>query len=293
MLMVDPDEFTILAKYPRCVTPGRIGVSRLTLADVLANRTVMIKGEPWWVAADVCAVLEIENSKQAVARLEKDDVCQTYTLRSNGRPYQMTKTFPDAYFLHIFRLKGKRPPKDGNLKYTPWISHINNDLIYKRLDVGVLEALNLLNPLIGRYRARKQHQYIATGEAKQQFKFFLGECVGVMASFSTYAAFLERWDQLHPKVNNISQGVEFHFADDQTLWLPFEQGLVPAEKLDPCRLARRATAIRDGNSKHARRREARPLKSGRTNRKTQGRVLVFSEGLRSLIQTFGMFLPIA
>jgi DNA-binding NarL/FixJ family response regulator len=31
----------------------------------------------------------------------------------------------------------------------------------------------------------------------------------------------------------------------------------------------RFEAIRDGNSKHARRREARPLKSGRTHRKTQ------------------------
>jgi P63C domain len=76
-------------------------------------------------------------------------------------PSQWRKTFPDAYFLQICRLKGKRPPKDGNLKYTPWLAHINNDLIYKRLDVGVLEALNLLNPLNGRYRARKQHQYIA------------------------------------------------------------------------------------------------------------------------------------
>jgi prophage antirepressor-like protein len=38
-------------------------------------RTVMIKGEPWWVAADVCAVLEIENSRDAIRkRLEKDDV---------------------------------------------------------------------------------------------------------------------------------------------------------------------------------------------------------------------------
>jgi prophage antirepressor-like protein len=37
-------------------------------------RTVMIKGEPWWVAADVCAVLEIENVGNAISRLEKDDV---------------------------------------------------------------------------------------------------------------------------------------------------------------------------------------------------------------------------
>jgi hypothetical protein len=166
-------------------------------------RTVMIKGEPWWVAADVCAVLEINNSPDAIRRLEKEDVALTDTLRSNGRPYKMQiinepglydliirsdkpqarpfrrwvtkevlpeirrtgryskdvspwlssdpsqwcKTFPDAYFLHIFRLKGKRPPKDGNLKYTPWISHINNDLIYKRLDVGPVSLSREIGPL--------------------------------------------------------------------------------------------------------------------------------------------------
>jgi hypothetical protein len=52
-------------------------------------RTVMIKGEPWWVAADVCAVLEINNSPDAIRRLEKEDVALTDTLRSNGRPYKM------------------------------------------------------------------------------------------------------------------------------------------------------------------------------------------------------------
>jgi anti-repressor protein len=52
-------------------------------------RTVMIKGEPWWVVADVCAVLEIENVGNAISRLEKDDVRQADTLRSNGRPYKM------------------------------------------------------------------------------------------------------------------------------------------------------------------------------------------------------------
>jgi anti-repressor protein len=79
-------------------------------------RTVMIKGEPWRVAADVWAVLEIENTKQAVARLEKDDVCQTYTLRSNGRPYQMTVVSePGLYKLIIrsptvLKLKGPLNP---------------------------------------------------------------------------------------------------------------------------------------------------------------------------------------
>lgn len=36
-------------------------------------RTVLRDGEPWWIAADVCAVLEISNATQAVGRLDEDE----------------------------------------------------------------------------------------------------------------------------------------------------------------------------------------------------------------------------
>ncbi len=36
-------------------------------------RTVVIRGEPWWVAKDVCDVLAITDTSQAVSRLEDDE----------------------------------------------------------------------------------------------------------------------------------------------------------------------------------------------------------------------------
>lgn len=36
-------------------------------------RVVMIDGEPWFVAADVCRILELGNSSQAVSRLDDDE----------------------------------------------------------------------------------------------------------------------------------------------------------------------------------------------------------------------------
>lgn len=53
------------------------------LSNVLASvfsygnrnvRTVMINNEPWFVAKDVCEVLEISNTTQAVSRLDEDEV---------------------------------------------------------------------------------------------------------------------------------------------------------------------------------------------------------------------------
>jgi prophage antirepressor-like protein len=146
-------------------------------------RTVMIKGDPWFVAGDVCEVLGLENVSHALSRIKKDNIISSDVIDSIGRqrktkivnesglyrlifqsrkpeaerftdwvtggvlpqirktgryskdvspwlssdPSQWRKTFPDAYFLQIFRLKGKRPPKDGNLKYTSWISHREED----------------------------------------------------------------------------------------------------------------------------------------------------------------------
>jgi len=47
-----------------------------------AVRSVLIDGTPWFVAADVCRVLEIVNVSQAVRRLDDDEkgVCKVYTL---------------------------------------------------------------------------------------------------------------------------------------------------------------------------------------------------------------------
>lgn len=49
-------------------------------------RTVIIDGEPWFVAKDVCDVLRIANSRDAMSRIPDKDrgVGQTDTLRTAG-----------------------------------------------------------------------------------------------------------------------------------------------------------------------------------------------------------------
>lgn len=61
--------------------------SNLTLFDFQSNsvRVADIKGNPWFVAVDICRILEIENSRQAVSRLDEDekDVITSDTLGGN------------------------------------------------------------------------------------------------------------------------------------------------------------------------------------------------------------------
>ena len=43
-------------------------------------RTVQVNGEPWFVLADVCKVLELSTPARVAERLEKDEVSQTHTI---------------------------------------------------------------------------------------------------------------------------------------------------------------------------------------------------------------------
>lgn len=54
------------------------------------NRTRILRdknGDPWWVAADVCAALGIVNVTQAVRRLDKADYLHVADFISDGQPY--------------------------------------------------------------------------------------------------------------------------------------------------------------------------------------------------------------
>lgn len=76
-------------------------------------RTVTIEGEPWFVASDVCSVLEIGNPSQAAARLDDDEV----TLISNeGRP---TNVVSEAGLFSL--ILGSRKPEARAFKR--WITH--------------------------------------------------------------------------------------------------------------------------------------------------------------------------
>jgi anti-repressor protein len=48
-------------------------------------RTITRDGEPWFVAADVCAVLDIKDVRQAVERVDEDDRCQIPVVDGAGR----------------------------------------------------------------------------------------------------------------------------------------------------------------------------------------------------------------
>ena len=83
-----------------------------------AVRCIMKDGEPWWVAKDVCDVLELGNITESLRRLDDDEFSSTEVVDSLGRTQQMQiVNEPGLYSLIL----GSRKPEAKAFKR--WVTH--------------------------------------------------------------------------------------------------------------------------------------------------------------------------
>ena len=80
-------------------------------------RTIVRDGEPWFVAADVCRALDIQNTTDAISRLDEDEkgVDSIYTL--GGAQDLLIVNEPGLYALVL----GSRKPEAK--AFRRWIMH--------------------------------------------------------------------------------------------------------------------------------------------------------------------------
>ncbi len=82
-----------------------------------AVRVAMLNGDPWFVAADVCSVLEIENQSQAVSRLDVDEIDNIITNDAIGR--QRSTTVISESGLYSLVLTSRKPEAKA---FKKWIT---------------------------------------------------------------------------------------------------------------------------------------------------------------------------
>lgn len=83
-------------------------------------RTVVIDGEPWFVAADVCAALNIGNTRQAVSYLDDDEVCQAPVTTNDGSGRELPTNVVNEPGLYSMILRSRKPQAK---KFKRWITH--------------------------------------------------------------------------------------------------------------------------------------------------------------------------
>ncbi len=90
-------------------------VSPFNYGDV-AVRVVMVDGEPWFVLADLCKVLELSAVGRVAARLD-EGVRQTHTLQTAGGPQQMTIVSESGMYEVVIR-----SDKPEAVEFRRWIT---------------------------------------------------------------------------------------------------------------------------------------------------------------------------
>ena len=80
-------------------------------------RSILLDGEPWFVASDVCRALDIRNSRDAFSRLEDDEKGVGLTDTPGGKQKVTIVNEPGLYSL----IMGSRKPEARAFKH--WITH--------------------------------------------------------------------------------------------------------------------------------------------------------------------------
>lgn len=112
------------------------------------------------------------------------------------------KTFPIDFYKELFRLrKLQYPSMSGN---TPsYFGHLTNNIVYKRLAPGVLEALKKATPKSrsGNKTAR-YFQSLTNDTGYPKLKEHLGSVVTLMKLSEQYDEFTEKLERIHPVYND-------------------------------------------------------------------------------------------
>jgi hypothetical protein len=110
------------------------------------------------------------------------------------------KTFPDAFYQKLFRLKGWSY-QPGSMKRPGVVGHYTNNIVYDRLAPGVLKKVQELNPKNEKgFRKAKHHQFFTSGYGIPELKQHLTNTMFLMdAAGSDWDLFMTLLDRAAPK----------------------------------------------------------------------------------------------
>jgi hypothetical protein len=107
------------------------------------------------------------------------------------------KTFPDAYFRELCRLRGVHFRPD--LRLPRYFGYLTRDVVYRRLAPNVLKELEERNPKgVGGKRSAKHHQWLSEDVGHPRLIQHLGTVIGLMKISDTWDTFISHLDKVAP-----------------------------------------------------------------------------------------------
>lgn len=129
---------------------------------------------------------------------EKDELQKLLSIYVSKELLPWTKTFPDEFYIELFRLRGwtyKGKPK------TPYVGVLTNYLVYDRLPKEVVDELKHLNPVQeSGHRKHQLFRHLNTNPGYMQLRAQILSDIAMMRGFDT-------WDEFN-KVYRRSYNIE-------------------------------------------------------------------------------------
>lgn len=140
-------------------------------------RTVLLDGEPWFVATDVCGALDISNPRQAVSYLDDDEVRHAPVTTNDGSGRVLMTNVVSESGLYSLILRSRKPEAKA---FKRWITHEVLPAI-RRTGSYAVPAVELDELEVAR-------RYVLALEAKKAIEAELAEAAPKARSWDTLAS---------------------------------------------------------------------------------------------------------
>ncbi len=108
------------------------------------------------------------------------------------------KTFPDRFYRHIFRLRGWQW-RGRKVNPPQIVAHHTKDIVYYRLSPGIIEELEIRNPIENGRRRTKHFQWLTDDVGHPALAQHLHAVITLMRVSQTWEQFKQMLDLAHPK----------------------------------------------------------------------------------------------
>ena len=158
------------------------------------------------------------------ARTALEEILEKFITDELQRWY---KTFPDDYYIEMYRLKGWKFDEVVPKKRPHVVGWITNDIVYQRLAPGVLTRLKELTPRDEKGRHTEHfHRRLTSDHGHPALKEHLHAVVTLMKASSNWNQFMRLLDKSLPKLNAPEP---LFYPDEYGVGVDTEPGITKSE----------------------------------------------------------------
>jgi hypothetical protein len=186
---------TVLADLCEAVLAARsAGILQKQQAHIARKAEILVRG-----FARIGIIALVDEATGYQRDREKDALAKILEAWVAKELQAWVKTFPREFYEHMFRLRGLEF-SSNSVRRPQYFGHLTNDIVYKRLEAGVLKELKRVTPRNDEGRpTAKYTQSLTKNIGYPKLKEHLGAVVAYMKISKTWDGFLNLLNEHYPR----------------------------------------------------------------------------------------------